>query len=220
MNTIVEDGHIMPQTKKDDSSARSTGRPRSEASQASILEAAYNMLCSSPIADISTVHIARSAGVSPATIYRWWPSKEALLLDAFLHTTDRELVLRADGSPLDRLRDYLLQTGRLFTGESGLVVARLLTAIQDNAALRRDFMARIYSPHDKEIRAVVMEAILQHQLPDAVDVGIFLDSMIGPLLVRLLIRHERIDEQFVASVFDQMVAAQRFAAPSVTQPAK
>jgi AcrR family transcriptional regulator len=185
---------------------RSTGRPRSEASRLSILEAAYSFLKSKPVASISTVHIARKAGVSTATMYRWWPTKEALLLDAFLFRSADVLVLKTEGSPLDRLREYCLQAGRVFTGETGLLVVRLLTAIQDNAALRKEFVERIFTPRDAEIRGVVKEAIAMRQLPPGTEASVFLDTIFGPLLVRLLIRHEQIDEPFVLSVFNRVVA--------------
>jgi AcrR family transcriptional regulator len=185
---------------------RSAGRPRSEASRVSILDAAYGFLQSKPVSSISTVHIARKAGVSTATLYRWWPTKEALLLDAFLFKADHQLVLRAEGSPLERLKEYVLQVGRFLTGENGIVVARLLTAIQDNPILRKEFLERVYSPRDKEIRAVVKEAIQKRQLPAGTEGSVLLDTIIGPLLARLLIRHERIDEPFVISVFNHVVA--------------
>lgn len=185
---------------------RSAGRPRSEVSRVSILEAAYRFLQSKPIASISTVHIARKAGVSTATVYRWWSTKEALLLDAFLHKTNHVLVVAPEGPALDRLKEYVLQVGRFFTGENGIVVARLLTAIQDNSTLRKEFTERVISPHDKEFRAIVQEAIEEHQLPAGTNLSQFLDTIIGPLLTRLLIRHEQIDEPFVISVFDRVVA--------------
>ena len=185
---------------------RPAGRPRSQASRAAILEAAYSFLQDRPVASISTLHIARKAGVSTATVYRWWSTKEALLLDAFLSKIDSELLLRSDGNPLERIKEYILQEGRFFTGESGIVAARLLTAIQDNPILRKEFLERVYSPRDKEIRAVVKEAIRLRQLPAAMEVSVFLDSIIGPLLARLLIHHQQIDEAFVISVFDRVVA--------------
>lgn len=188
---------------------RSVGRPRSEASRASILDAAYSFLRRFPVSGISTIHIAREAGVSSATVYRWWSTKEELLLDAFLHTADHELVLRCEGPPLERIREYALQVGRFFTGENGIVVARLLTAIQDNPSLRKQFLKRVYFPRDKEIRAIVDEAIKRGDLPADLKISVFLDSIIGPLLARLLIRHERIDESFVADVFEQVLAGTR-----------
>ena len=185
---------------------RSAGRPRSEASRIAILDAAYGFLQSKPVATISTVHIARKAGVSSATVYRWWATKEALLLDAFLHKTNHELVLKTEGSPLERLKQYVLQVGRFFTGENGIVVARLLTAIQDNPILRKEFMERVYSPRDKEFRTIVEKAIQKRQLPAGTEVSVFLEMIVGPLLARLLIRHEQIDEPFVAAVFEHVVA--------------
>jgi AcrR family transcriptional regulator len=192
--------------EKESGGRRSQGRPRSEASRISILDAAYGFLKAMPVSSISTVHIARKAGVSTATMYRWWPTKEALLLDAFLSRTGDELVLKAQGSPLDRLREYVLHAGRFFTGETGVVVARLLTAIQDNALLRKEFVERVFTPRDTEIRRVVKEAIEMRQLPAGTEVSVFLDTIIGPLLVRLLIRREEIDERFVISVFNRVLA--------------
>jgi hypothetical protein len=174
---------------------RPAGRPRSLASRAAILEAAYTFLQDRPMASISILHIAR-----------WWSTKEALLLEAFLNKVDSELLLSREGNPLERIKEYILQVGRFFTGESGIVAARLLTAIQDNPILRREFLERVYSPRDKEIRAVVKEAIRLRQLPAAMEVSVFLDSIIGPLLARLLIHHQQIDEAFVVSVFDRVVA--------------
>jgi AcrR family transcriptional regulator len=192
--------------ESDSRAKRPAGRPRSESSRASILDAAYCFLRDLPVASISLLHIARKAGVSSATVYRWWSTKEALLLDAFLNKADRALVLQEEGAPLERLREYILQVGRFFTGESGIVAARLLTAIQDNSILRKEFLERVYLPREKEFRAVVNEAIRLHQLPAAMEVSTFLDSIIGPLLARLLLHHEQIDEAFVISVFDRVVA--------------
>jgi AcrR family transcriptional regulator len=185
---------------------RPAGRPRSEESRAAILRAAYSFLQSRPVAAISTVHIAHKAGVSTATVYRWWSTKEALLLDAFLEMADPELTIPSRGTPLERLRAYVLSVGRLFSGKSGIVVARLLTAIQDNATLRREFSERVFDPREKAIRNLVKEAIAQRELPQEMEVGVFLDMMIGPLLARQLIRHKKLDEDYMRTAFDWAVA--------------
>ncbi len=185
---------------------RSAGRPRSEASRTSIIETAYRFLQTHPASEISIIHIARAAGVSTATVYRWWSTKEALLLDAFLHTADHEMVLKCGGSPLERLKEYILQVGRFFTGDNGIAVARLIGAIQDSATLRKEFLRRVYSPRNKEIRAIVNEAIKRGDLPADLRITVFLDSIIGPLLARLLFRHAKIDEAFVGVVFENVIA--------------
>lgn len=190
----------------------SSGRPRSESSRLSILAAAYSLLEKSPVAAVSTLDIARRASVSTATIYRWWPNKESLLLDAFLHRSGHEAILRAGGSPLERLREYVLQVGRSLTGQNGIVAVRLLTAIQDSAALRREFLRRVYSPHEREVEETVREAIRQGQLLAGTEVHAFLETIFGPLFLRLLLRRERIDEAYVTGLFNRVVAGTRPAA--------
>jgi AcrR family transcriptional regulator len=188
---------------------RPAGRPRSEVSRAAILDAAYSFLETQPVASISPLHIARKAGVSTATVYRWWPAKETLLLDAFLCKAEKELILSSTGSPLECLRQYLLQFGRFLMGGNGIVVARLLTAIQDDPVLRDEFLERVQSPRSKATRSAVREAIRAGQLPAKTNVSDFLDMLFGPILVRLLIRNEPIRESFVISVFDHVVSSTR-----------
>ncbi|HMF77838.1 MAG TPA: TetR/AcrR family transcriptional regulator [Bryobacteraceae bacterium] len=191
----------------DSQQKRSAGRPRSELSRVSILETAYSFLQNQPVQSISVVHIAQKAGVSTATVYRWWTTKEALLLDSFLYKTDEELRVRGSaGSPLERLKDYTLRVGRFFSGENGIVAARLITAIQDDEGLRDEFLERIYAPKYKERSSMVREAIQAGEFPSNTNVGMFFDMIFGPLILRLLIRNDQINESFLISVFDRVVA--------------
>jgi len=188
-------------------SGRHAGRPRSESSRVAILETAYAFLRCKPIAEINTIHIARKARVSTATVYRWWPTKEALLLEAFLHKSEREVVVPEYGRPLDRLREYVLEIGRYFTGEDGIIVARLLGAIQDNPLLRREFAAHILSPRRKESRALVRAAIRAGQLPAGTHADLLLEMVVGPLIVRLLFRHEKITERYIREAYKLGIAS-------------
>ena len=58
------------------------GRPRSEKARTAILQAATDLLLAHGLAGVSMDTVAERAGVSKATIYRWWRSKELLALDA------------------------------------------------------------------------------------------------------------------------------------------
>src|SRR5258708_39849931 len=139
---------------------KSSGRPRSESSRGAILEAAYSFLETQPISAISLLHIARKAGVSTATVYRWWSTKEALLLDAFLAQSGKELAIDVNGAPLERLKRHAVKLGHFLMGKHGVAVARLLTAIQDDPELKEAFFERVVqSPQSKELRAVVKDAM-------------------------------------------------------------
>src|SRR5258708_39444039 len=81
---------------------RPRGRPRSDASKQAVLRAAYRLLKKRGIASVSAQEFARKAGVSTATLYRWWKSKEAVMLDAFLARGKAARAPPLEGSPLGR----------------------------------------------------------------------------------------------------------------------
>jgi Bacterial regulatory proteins, tetR family len=58
------------------------GRPRSEQAERAIIEATLDLLAEVGIAALSVEQVAARAGVGKATIYRRWPNKEALIIDA------------------------------------------------------------------------------------------------------------------------------------------
>ncbi len=187
----------------------SGGRPRSESSRLALLEAAYSMMKQHPVSAISTQQIANKAGVSTATVYRWWPTKESLLLDAFLQVKEKEIPLKDEGSPLERMREHAIAAGRFFEGENGRVAARLLTAIQDDKSLREAFTEQLYLPQSSRMMKVAEEAVRAGELPPGTDLKIFLDTLFGSCLVRLLMRHESIHRYDTESFFDFAVAGAR-----------
>src|SRR3954451_23694395 len=70
---------------------RGRGRPRDEVAKSRILEAALKLLEEQSFADITTDAIAERAGASKATIYRWWPNKAAVLIEALREAVAQEL---------------------------------------------------------------------------------------------------------------------------------
>ena len=61
------------------------GRPRSIETTNAILESSYALMATTGLAATTIDAVARHSNVSKMTIYKWWPSREALLIDAFLH---------------------------------------------------------------------------------------------------------------------------------------
>src|SRR6266571_2418469 len=64
------------------------GRPRSEKSHKAILDAAAELLLARGLSAVSMDEVAERAGVSKATIYRWWSTKETVALDALYRDWD------------------------------------------------------------------------------------------------------------------------------------
>ena len=96
-----------------------TGRVRNEQARRDILDAAL-ALARHDLGGTTVDSIAVRAGVGKQTIYRWWPSKWAVILDALLCHAEREVVTDADTRPLaERLAAFLVASFRLLTGPDG-----------------------------------------------------------------------------------------------------
>jgi AcrR family transcriptional regulator len=189
---------------------RIPGRPRSELARQSILQASYQLLQMKSIESISTQQIAAVAGVSTATLYRWWSTKEAVLLDAFLEAADQHLPFRSEiASPLDRLREHARQGVHFLLSEDGRIMAKLIMAIQDNEDLRRVFLKYFYEPRRNAARQVIRDAIMVGELPQETDVETLIDGIYGPLYFRLFLGHQKLDESFALQAFQLAVTGVR-----------
>lgn len=99
------------------------GRPRSIETTNAILESAYALMAATGLAATTIDAIARHSSVSKMTIYKWWPSREALLIDAFLHRAAQMLPLppASSGSPAARARRHAAAYAEALQGEFGKV---------------------------------------------------------------------------------------------------
>jgi AcrR family transcriptional regulator len=194
-------------TDKKTPPGRAPGRPRSEEARLAVIAAAYGLLTERPLEAISTLEIACRAGVSTATLYRWWESKESVLLDAFYETTGRHLPFRTDiASPLLRLKAHARQGARYLLSDDGRIMAKLIMAVQDNEALRRRFLERFYEPRRKAALQVVCDAVAAGELPPETDPEVLIDAIYGPLYFRLFFGHRKLNVSFAQRIFDQAVA--------------
>lgn len=97
------------------------GRPRSPETERLILEGAYALMASEGLASTTIDAIARKTGVSKMTVYKWWPSREALLIDAFLRKAAALLPMSEEGDPVVLLRAHAGAYAEALNGEFGKV---------------------------------------------------------------------------------------------------
>jgi AcrR family transcriptional regulator len=185
---------------------RTTGRPRSEKTRKAILKAAFRLLKRNGFDSVSTQQIAIEAGVSTATLYRWWDNKQAILLDAYLETTRNILPHGRRSSPLARLGTYTLRIAEFLRSADGIVFLRLLLAIQDDATLRKGFYEKVFLPRRAEGCAIVEEAVDAGELPDSIQPDFIINQLIGPQVLRALLGQE-LNAKYAQRIFDSVVKA-------------
>lgn len=182
------------------------GRPRNEQTRKAILKAAFRLLKKQGFEGVSSQQIARDAGVSTATLYRWWKNKQAIVLDAYLETTRELLPFGEGGSPLNRLRDYTVRMAAFLKSEDGRVFLRLMLGIQDNPTLRKAFYQKVFLPRRAEGCKVVEEAIAAGELPKTVDPDFLINVLLGPQILPALLG-QHVSQDSAKSIFDFVLRA-------------
>jgi AcrR family transcriptional regulator len=89
--------------------------------------------------------VARHSNVSKMTIYKWWPSREALLIDAFLNHASLMLPLPTSGTPADRLRSHAAAYAKALSGEFGRVQLAVISECISNTGSAEIFYERYLS---------------------------------------------------------------------------
>src|ERR1700674_1779477 len=118
---------------------RPPGRPRSEESRQSILRSTLKLLKQKGgFPELSIEAIAADANVGKTTVYRWWPTKAALVADAFSASADEELRFPNTGSVESDMSLQMRRLIRIFRSKRGKVVAALLAGWQDRKSTRLD----------------------------------------------------------------------------------
>lgn len=180
-----------------DRPARRGPRARSE-----ILQATTDLLLEHGYPALSVEAIARRAGISKVTIYRWWPHKAAVAMDAFLAFNAPQVGYPDTGSTREDFRRQMALVRDFFLGPGGPVVRALIAEIQHDPQLAEDFRMRFWEGRRKEGRAVLQRGIDRGELRGDLDPTAVLDVLYAPLYIRLLVGHADIDTGFLAQLID------------------
>lgn len=184
------------------------GRPRSERARQAILAAAASLLLDRGLAAVSMDAVAERAGVSKATIYRWWPTKETLALDAlYTEWAAAQPPVVDTGSLRGDLLALLRPWARAVGGRPyGRVIAALVTEAQTDPAFAAEYRDRVVSPRRAQARTIFTRAIARGEIAAGTKVEVAIDLVYGPLYHRMLHGHAPLDDEFVEDVVDMALA--------------
>ena len=190
-----------------------TSRPRSTQSDArvqrsrhAVLATTFELLYESGVGGFSVDEVARRSGVAKTTIYRHWPSREALVLDACSRiAADQDVPdtgsLEADLRAILTNIAVLLQTANW---------ASVLPSIVDLAEREPEFAdvhRRIQHGHAAPLREVLDRGIRSGALPAQIDIAAISAALLGPLFYRRWFSREPIDDGFVEKIIRGALAA-------------
>jgi AcrR family transcriptional regulator len=166
---------------------RPGGRPRSEAARRALLYAAREELVEHGYSRLRLEHVAARAGVAKATLYRRWPSKEALAQELLAELAAPHIAVEDVGDTFAELR-ACVDTARHAVAETpfGPVVRALLSQIAVNPAVGDPFRATIVRARRDEVDRVVRRGIERGDLRPDADADVATELLVGPVYFRLM----------------------------------
>jgi len=144
--------------------------------------------------------IAADAKVGKATVYRWWPNKGALVVDAFAFSTEAELHFPDSGSVYKDMSLQISQWLGVLHSPRGCIVRAIIAAGQSDRELLEEFRKRLLRPRRQEAYQTLRRGIERGELPRNLDLDLVLDILYGAIYMRFLIRHDELSEDYVKEV--------------------
>jgi AcrR family transcriptional regulator len=178
------------------SSGSRPGRPRSEATRLAILDATADLMLESGFSGTTIEAIAARARVSKVTIYKWWPSRGAVAIDAYFHRFRETSVFPDTGDVVTDVTAQILSVIETFRGRAGYVMAELLGHAQSDPALAETLRVRWLQPRREAAAAVLRRAIDRGEIRSDVSLPVLMDELYGPVYWRLIARHEPLSDEF------------------------
>ena len=183
------------------------GRPRSQEADRAILTATVELLAERGLAAMSIEEVAARAGVGKTTIYRRWPSKGLLALDAFV-ASFREEQAQPDTGTLhgDMLAALHAWVRAVTQTPMGPMLTGLIAEAQHDPELRGAWRDRVLEPLREQNRTMLDRAIARGEIDPSVDREVVLDLFFGAAEHRLLLGHLPMTDEFIAEVVDVILA--------------
>ncbi|MET8992205.1 TetR/AcrR family transcriptional regulator, partial [Nonomuraea wenchangensis] len=174
---------------------------RSQRSRQAILTAARELITEMGYAKLSIEAIAARAGVGKQTIYRWWPSKGAVVLDAFLALSEggpeQDMALPDTGDLEADLKTVMRATVAEFADPAFEAPIRALnTEIINDPALAAQYHEKLAGPVDEAKKARLRSAQRAGQLAAGTDLDLALELLYAPLYQRWLLRSGPLTPQY------------------------
>jgi AcrR family transcriptional regulator len=158
------------------------------------LKAALYLLERKPLRQVTTDAIARRAGVSKATIYKWWPNKSMVALDAYLGGMTERVAIPDTGSAETDFKVQLKSVTAFYRSPLGRLFGQFIAEGQSNPGFLALFRERFLYARRDAARVMWRRGVDRGEIRKEIDGEIVLDLVYGPMVFRLLAGHGSLND--------------------------
>jgi AcrR family transcriptional regulator len=195
----------VPYLKETSHPPRTKGRPRSHEAHLAILKAALSEVHELGFRAVSIDSLSVKSGVAKTTIYRRWPNKAAVVMDAFFHEIGPGIAFVPCEKSVDSVHIQMQAFAKACRGKFGPLIKALLGEAQVDPELAEAFRDRWVAPRREVAKAVLRDAIRKQELRSDIDLDTTIDALYGGLYYRLLIGVGPLSPAYVDDLFHHVM---------------
>lgn len=181
---------------------RRPGRPRDPRILATVLATTADILRDKGVPAVTIEAVSAASGVSKPTIYRYWPHRLALAIDAFAETMSHDVPVADTG---DSRRDLLEQVGHVaayYRSPAGVVLRQLIGASASDPQAAEQLRDRFFEHRRAQTRVLWERVQARGEAHPDIDADTAIDLLFSPLIFRLLVGHGEIDAESVGRLVE------------------
>lgn len=182
-----------------------TGRPRSTVVDQAVMSTALDLVADGGLRAVTIEAIAARCGVAKTTIYRRWPNRAAVVMDAFMARVGSQALFEPDEPFVDGVRRQMRAMAKAFRGEDGELVKALLAESQFDPELARAFRERWTSPRREMALVHFRRGAEQGAIRRDADLETAVDQLFAPFYYRLQMETGPLSNAYVDALFDQIM---------------
>ena len=173
-----------------------------------VLQATVELLTEGGLGGFSVDEVSRRSGVAKTTIYRHWPARSELVIDACSQLTTEQHVPDT-GSFEDDATAFLIGIADLLcTARWSSIVPSIVDAAERDPELAA-IHSRIQLGHTAPLQEIIARAARNGELPTSTDSSTMIAALLGPLFYRRWFSREPLDEAFVKAIAKQVISVYR-----------
>jgi AcrR family transcriptional regulator len=181
---------------------------RSERAHRAIVDATKELLDEQGYVATSIDQIARRAGVGKQTIYRWWPNKAAVVLEAHAEQAAERNATPDTGDLRGDLRAIATSFSHNLSDTAvGRVCVELIGEAQVDEAFAESYREVFVTARRAAVRELLERARGRGEVRAGVDAELALDMFFGPIWYRRLVRHAPLTREFAHELADALADA-------------
>jgi AcrR family transcriptional regulator len=192
-----------------DTGKRGPGRPRSVRAHESVLEVVVPLIEAHGYGALTIEALARRAGVSKQTIYRWWDGKAEIVMEALEAAAAQAPPTPDSGSVEQDVRAFMSTTIAAAGGGNGRLLAGLMAEAQLDETFAASFRERFLARRLEALGEILERGRGRGEIAASADVAFLAEIAFAALWYRLLVRNAPLDGRFAGELTDVVLKLAR-----------